>query len=86
MLLILTPPIQVANTVQGSAKLLKFLSAVLPSEVPYDETATTMQTRDDLIKDVFDGISSATMAIRMTLVMFPDLLKHRLRANGSYSP
>lgn len=58
--------LQIANTVQGGPKLLKFLNAVLPDSVPYDEAGTRMQTRDELIKDVFDGVTAATMAIRMT--------------------
>lgn len=57
---------QIANTVQGGPKLLKFLNAVLPETVPYDEEGTRMQTRDELVKDVFDGVTAATMAIRMT--------------------
>lgn len=59
-------PPQIANTVQGAPKLLKFLNAVLPDSVPYDEEGTQMQTRDELIKDVFDGITAATMSIRIT--------------------
>jgi len=43
----------VANTVQGGPKLHKFLSAVLPSEVPLDRESGTTQTRDELINDVF---------------------------------
>lgn len=57
---------QIANTVQGGPKLLKFLSAVLPDHVPYDEEGIKMQTRDELIKDVLDGVTAATMAIRIT--------------------
>ncbi len=57
-----------ANTVQGSQKLLKFLNAVLPDEVPYDNESGRTQTRDELIRDVLDGIVAATMSIRMTYV------------------
>jgi len=53
----------VANTVQGTTKLFKFLSAVLPDEVPCGDGS---QTREELIKDVLDGVTAATMAIRMT--------------------
>ncbi|KAK3362968.1 hypothetical protein B0T25DRAFT_562009 [Lasiosphaeria hispida] len=56
----------VANTVQGSAKLLKFLQAVVPELVPLDKSGTQMQTREEFIKDVLDGVTAATMAIRMT--------------------
>ncbi|KAK3900435.1 hypothetical protein C8A05DRAFT_45730 [Staphylotrichum tortipilum] len=45
--------------------LLAFLQAVVPDEVPYDQTSR-MQTRDDFITDVLDGITAATMAVRMT--------------------
>jgi lysine 2,3-aminomutase len=57
---------KVANTVQGSAKLLRFLNAVLPDHVPYDKQTATMQTREELVRDVLDGMAAATMAIRMT--------------------
>lgn len=55
-----------ANTVQGAPKLLKFLQAVVPAEVPLDTLGTTTQSRDEFIKDVLDGVTAATMAIRMT--------------------
>lgn len=57
---------QVANTVQGTAKLFKFLQAVVPEEVPLDKLGMQMQSRDNFIKDVLDGVAAATMAIRMT--------------------
>ncbi|KAM7222637.1 hypothetical protein V8F06_002131 [Rhypophila decipiens] len=56
----------VANTVQGTAKLFKFLQAVVPDEVPVDALKTQMQSRDEFIKDVLDGVTAATMAIRLT--------------------
>ncbi|KAK3337459.1 hypothetical protein B0T19DRAFT_73509 [Cercophora scortea] len=56
----------VANTVQGAAKLLKFLQAVVPEHVPLDKAGTRTQTREEFIKDVLDGVTAATMAIRMT--------------------
>ncbi|KAK3330414.1 hypothetical protein B0H66DRAFT_61239 [Apodospora peruviana] len=55
----------IANTVQGTAKLLKFLQAVVPEQVPLDRSGQ-MQTREEFIKDVLDGVTAATMAIRMT--------------------
>lgn len=58
--------LQVANTVQGGAKLLKFLNAVLPDRVPCDDSSSHTQSREELIKDVFDGVTAATMAIRIT--------------------
>ncbi|AEO65354.1 uncharacterized protein THITE_2143087 [Thermothielavioides terrestris NRRL 8126] len=46
--------------------LYGFLEAVVPEEIPYDEAGTRMQTRSEYIQDVEDGITAATMAIRMT--------------------
>ena len=57
---------QISNTVQGAAKLLRFLQAVVPDLVPLDKSRTQMQTREEFIKDVLDGVTAATMAIRMT--------------------
>jgi lysine 2,3-aminomutase len=55
------------NMVQNQQQLFKFLQAVLPEEVPYDQSGgTRMQTRDEFIEDVFEGITAATMAVRMT--------------------
>lgn len=61
-----TSLLKVANTVQGTPKLVKFLEAVVPDEVPYDKLGTKMQTREEFIKDVLEGIAAATMAIRIT--------------------
>lgn len=55
-----------ANTVQGTAKLFKFLQAVVPAQVPIDTAGTQMQSRDEFIQDVLDGVTAATMAIRLT--------------------
>ena len=60
------PSSQVSNTVQGTGKLLKFLQAVVPEQVPLDQSTSQMQTREEFIRDVLDGVSAATMAIRMT--------------------
>lgn len=51
---------------QGTAKLFKFLQAVVPEEVPLNELGTQMQSRDEFIADVMEGVAAATMAIRMT--------------------
>ncbi|RKU41667.1 hypothetical protein DL546_004271 [Coniochaeta pulveracea] len=56
----------VANTVQGKPKLLKFLTAALPDHVPFDRSGSRTQSRDELIDDVFEGVTAATMAIRIT--------------------
>ncbi|KXX75227.1 L-lysine 2,3-aminomutase [Madurella mycetomatis] len=53
----------------GTPKLHKFLQAVVPEEVPYDTSGTQTQTRDEFIKDVFEGVTAATMAIRITPYM-----------------
>lgn len=65
---VLLVAIQIANTVQGKPKLWKFLHAVLPDEVPYDESLLEVQSKEDLIEDIFQGIDAATMAIRVTSV------------------
>lgn len=57
---------QVAQTVQGERKLANFLAAVLPDKVPFEEGSDQMQTREDLVADVTDGIKTATMSIRIT--------------------
>ncbi|KAJ3994074.1 L-lysine-aminomutase [Lentinula boryana] len=61
---------QVANTVQGKYKLAKYLYAVLPEHILYDEdapeTSRHVQTRDMFVQDVLGGISLAPMSIRIT--------------------
>lgn len=52
--------------VETKPQLFKFLETTLPEEVPYDKSGTRMQTRDEFIQDVFEGITAATMAVRMT--------------------
>lgn len=59
---------QIHNTVQGKVKLWKFLDAVVPDEVPYDKDGSRTQRREDLLKDVVDGVDVATMAIRVAFV------------------
>lgn len=62
----LTDAHQIANTVQGTSKLAKFLNAVLPQHVPLDHSGSRTQTGEELIEDVLDGVTAATMAIRIT--------------------
>lgn len=57
---------QTKNMVEKEPQLYKFLRAVLPEEVPFDESGTRMQSRDEFIQDVFEGIKTATMSVRMT--------------------
>ncbi|OAA68611.1 L-lysine-aminomutase [Niveomyces insectorum RCEF 264] len=59
----------ITNTVQVEKKLISFLEAVLPDRVPFDEAGTEMQTRDELVADVLDGIKAATMSTRITPYM-----------------
>ncbi|KAL2159225.1 hypothetical protein VTH06DRAFT_2657 [Thermothelomyces fergusii] len=56
----------IKNMVETKPQLLKFLQAVLPEEVPSDKPDGRAQTRDEFIQDVFEGITAATMAVRMT--------------------
>lgn len=57
--------------VETKAQLHQFLQATLPDEVPCgdlnpnDHTQHT-QTREAFMSDVFEGITAATMAVRMT--------------------
>ncbi|KAL1893462.1 hypothetical protein Cpir12675_004070 [Ceratocystis pirilliformis] len=63
-----------ANVVQGNPKLLKFLTSTLPLTLPKVPSLPSApqapdgatETREELIEDIFAGISAATMAIRMT--------------------
>ncbi|KAL1883107.1 hypothetical protein VTK73DRAFT_9474 [Phialemonium thermophilum] len=50
----------------GDDRLFNFLSAVLPDSVPYDKHSVRMQSREELIKDVLNGVRAATMTIRVT--------------------
>ncbi|CAK7241477.1 MAG: hypothetical protein STHCBS139747_002939 [Sporothrix thermara] len=62
----------IKHTVQGEAKLASFLEQVLPDQVPMDDLdnvncqGALMQTREELVADVVDGIKTATMSTRMT--------------------
>ncbi len=52
----------------------KFLMEVVPDEVPMDKNDSRSQSRDDLISDIFRGISASTMTVRITLVYLLFLL------------
>ncbi|KAK3069120.1 hypothetical protein LTR53_012797, partial [Teratosphaeriaceae sp. CCFEE 6253] len=59
----------VANTVERKSKLLDFLNAVLPSEMPGSLAGTSVgsvRSREDFISDVERGMRVAPMAIRLT--------------------
>jgi lysine 2,3-aminomutase len=65
-LLVAHKPQQSKNLVETEQQLYKFLQTTLPDEVPFDQSGTRMQTRDEFIQDVLEGITAATMAVRMT--------------------
>ncbi|CAK7206762.1 hypothetical protein SEUCBS139899_009568 [Sporothrix eucalyptigena] len=61
----------IKHTVQGEGKLAHFLEQVLPDQVPMDDVTDSgnkagIQTREELVADVIDGIKTATMSTRMT--------------------
>lgn len=61
-----------SNTVQGEAKLVDFLSSVLPALIPQQRDMepklriTDIHTREDFIERVRAGIKKAPMAIRLS--------------------
>jgi lysine 2,3-aminomutase len=65
-LLVAHKPQQSKNLVETEQQLYKFLQTTLPDEVPFDQSGTRMETRDEFIQDVLEGITAATMAVRMT--------------------
>jgi hypothetical protein len=64
------PPLQVANTVQGTTKLSKFLSNVLPATIPHTPSSFScpghIKSREHLTKDVLEGVAKAPMSLRIT--------------------
>lgn len=71
----LSVAIQIQNLIQGKPKLWKFLNDVLPDQVPRDKEGLRTQSKEDFIADVFEGVHTATMAIRVTWVFRRVLLK-----------
>ncbi|PKS10501.1 hypothetical protein jhhlp_002253 [Lomentospora prolificans] len=57
---------KIANLVQGTDKLFKFLISVVPERIPMCHAGDELQSRQDFLADIFAGVSEATMAIRMT--------------------
>ncbi|KAF3769264.1 hypothetical protein M406DRAFT_75748 [Cryphonectria parasitica EP155] len=57
------------NIVSGKESLLEFLKTVIPGEIPYDKQGSREQSKEDLLKDVAEGIEAAAMAIRITPYM-----------------
>lgn len=54
-----------ANDVQGKAKLYKFLNETLPKNIPRNENFSHIETREDFVADVMEGIALAPMSIRI---------------------
>lgn len=61
---------QISNVVQGERQLQNFLGRVVPETLAHDVTTPPelqhIQTRDDFIADVMEGIRAAPMSIRLT--------------------
>ncbi|EPS45976.1 hypothetical protein H072_5 [Dactylellina haptotyla CBS 200.50] len=60
---------QIANTVQGAPNLFKFLENVLPETIPHRGNVQgheRIQSREDFIVDVMEGIKLAPMSTRLT--------------------
>ncbi|KAK0933225.1 hypothetical protein LTR29_015191 [Friedmanniomyces endolithicus] len=60
---------QVANTVERKSRLLSFLSAVLPANIPasrLDKRPKAPTNREEFLLDVEEGIKQAPMAVRLT--------------------
>ncbi|KAK0910991.1 hypothetical protein LTS16_023584 [Friedmanniomyces endolithicus] len=60
---------QVANAVERKGKLLNFLAAVLPANIPasrLDERLKSPTTREEFLLDVEEGMRVAPMAVRLT--------------------
>lgn len=45
--------------------LRRTLATVLPDSVPYDRDGISRQSREELINDVFDGLSRSSMSLRI---------------------
>ena len=61
---------QVRNTIGRKDKLIRFLQAVLPEEIPpskdFKSQLAHLRTREDFISDVDEGMKVAPMAVRLT--------------------
>ena len=60
------PAIQISNTMQGEAKLHRFLRSVVPEEIPHENHVAGSQTQENFIQDIFEGIAASSMAVRIT--------------------
>jgi len=60
---------KVANTVERKSRLLSFLSAVLPANIPasrLDKRPKAPTSREEFLLDVEEGMKQAPMAVRLT--------------------
>ncbi|KAI7304827.1 hypothetical protein KC326_g8352 [Hortaea werneckii] len=61
---------QVANTIDRKDKLINFLSTVVPEQIPQkrsnENDAAALQTREEFLVNIVEGIKTAPMAIRLT--------------------
>ncbi|TDZ24348.1 L-lysine 2,3-aminomutase [Colletotrichum orbiculare MAFF 240422] len=53
------------NLVEGPRKLHDFLERVLPGHVPRTGTSGETEPREQLVRDVHDGVAQATMSVRV---------------------
>ncbi|KAI5865004.1 kama family protein [Durotheca rogersii] len=55
----------IGNVVETKRRLLNFLEAVVPAEVPRDNAFGGIQSRDEFMADVCRGIDKSAMSVRM---------------------
>ncbi|KAI0450131.1 L-lysine-aminomutase [Xylaria acuta] len=53
------------NVVETKQRLSDFLDVVVPEKIPRPGSKAGMQTRDEFLGDVFGGIKSSTMSVRL---------------------
>ncbi|OHE93658.1 L-lysine 2,3-aminomutase [Colletotrichum orchidophilum] len=54
------------NMVERLPKLRGFLDATLPEYIPVRGSSSEMESRNELVNDIFAGIKKATMSVRLT--------------------
>ncbi|RYP23952.1 hypothetical protein DL765_000838 [Monosporascus sp. GIB2] len=55
------------NVIGRKEELIPFLAAVLPKEVPCSGNAAKMQSRDDFMRDVLEGMKESSMHVRVII-------------------
>ncbi|RYP51461.1 hypothetical protein DL768_003247 [Monosporascus sp. mg162] len=55
----------VKNVIERKEKLIPFLAAVLPKEVPCSGSAAKLQSRDGFMRDVLEGMKESSMHVRL---------------------